>query len=115
MHRRADLGVAHLPSSFATWRHLILNLNREGHLGLVVLLLHARLHLAHRVLLEIRLLVLLRTLLSVLMLILDVLSVLGRLLDHIVELLLRHADHRQFTHLRVTDNSTLLEELLLQP
>ena len=79
---------------------------------MVVVLLHARLHLSHGVLLE-ALLVLLGILLSVLLLILDVLSVLGRLLDHIVELLLSHANNRQLAHLGVTDHGALLQELLL--
>ena len=39
---------------------------------------------------------------------------LGRLLDHIVQLLLGHADYGQLAHLRVPDHSRLLQELLLQ-
>lgn len=46
--------------------------------------------------------------------VLHVLAMLGRLLDHIVQLLLGHADYGQLAHLRVPDHSRLLQELLLQ-
>ena len=46
--------------------------------------------------------------------VLHVLAMLGRLLDHIIQLLLGHADHGQLAHLRVSNYSRLLQELLLQ-
>ena len=37
-----------------------------------------------------------------------------RLLDHVIQLLLRHRNHRQLAHLRVADHCALFKELLLE-
>ena len=46
--------------------------------------------------------------------VLYILPVLRCLLDHVVQLLLSHADHRELTHLRVADHGRLFQELLLE-
>ena len=110
----------------------VLDLDSEGHLRLV----HARLvllllylggysGLVSRLLLLLLLLgrivdrslgrvLLILLLLRMLLKVLNVLTVLGSLLDHTVQLLLSHADHWQLAHLRVADHSRLLQELLLE-
>ena len=88
--------------------HLVLDLNRKGHLWVAR---HSRSHWTHRLVTA----TVSRALLgSVLLLELSVLAVLRRLLDHAVELLLCHADYGQLAHLRVSDHSALLKELLLE-
>lgn len=45
---------------------------------------------------------------------LDVVPMLGRLLNHRVELLLRHLNNWQLSHLRVSNYGRLLQELVLE-
>ena len=89
-------------------RHLVLDLDRKGHLWLAR---HSGSHWTHRLVTA----TVSRALLgSVLLLELSVLAVLSRLLNHAVKLLLCHADHGQLAHLGVSDHSALLQELLLE-
>ena len=105
IHRGANLTDRASPLG----RRFLLNLDRKGHLGLLGA--HARRHPHGWLVTAIIGCVLLRRLL---LLVLHVLA-LSSLLNHTVQLLLGHADHRQLTHLRVSDHGALLQKLLLEP